>query len=99
MRRKGGERLESREIYPGRTIHVAVDKVRLPNGKVMDVELVHHKGAVAVVPVIGDDVLLIRHSLGATTWGERRKGDRVNLEVDTIARYAARLVEAAATAT
>ncbi|MCC2690822.1 MAG: riboflavin synthase, alpha subunit [Rhizobiaceae bacterium] len=43
------------------------------------------------------DVLLIRHSLGVTTWGERRTGDRVNIEVDTMARYAARLAEAAAT--
>jgi len=42
------------------------------------------------------DVLLIRHSLQVTTWGERRAGDRVNLEVDTMARYAARLVEASA---
>jgi len=40
------------------------------------------------------DVLLIHHSLAVTTWGERRQGDRVNLEVDTMARYAARLVEA-----
>jgi riboflavin synthase len=40
------------------------------------------------------DVLLIRHSLHVTTWGERRVGDPVNLEVDTMARYAARLVEA-----
>ncbi|EAU42736.1 riboflavin synthase subunit alpha [Fulvimarina pelagi HTCC2506] len=37
------------------------------------------------------DVLLIRHSLEVTTWAERRVGDRVNLEVDQIARYAARL--------
>lgn len=37
------------------------------------------------------DVLLIRHSLGVTTWGERKQGDRVNLEVDQMARYAARL--------
>jgi riboflavin synthase len=42
------------------------------------------------------DVLLIHHSLSVTTWGERRAGDRVNLEVDTMARYAARLAEAAA---
>ena len=42
------------------------------------------------------DVLLIRHSLQVTTWGERQPGDRVNLEVDTMARYAARLVEAQA---
>ena len=41
------------------------------------------------------DVLLIHHSLAVTTWGERKAGDRVNLEVDTMARYAARLAEAA----
>lgn len=40
------------------------------------------------------DVLLIHHSLQVTTWGERQAGDRVNLEVDTMARYAARLAEA-----
>lgn len=40
------------------------------------------------------DVLLIHHSLGVTTWGVRQVGDRVNLEVDTMARYAARLMEA-----
>jgi riboflavin synthase len=40
------------------------------------------------------DALLIRHSLAVTTWGDRRAGDRVNLEIDTMARYAARLVEA-----
>ncbi|RUM99550.1 riboflavin synthase [Pseudaminobacter arsenicus] len=41
------------------------------------------------------DVLLIHHSLTVTTWGERKVGDRVNVEVDTMARYAARLAEAA----
>ena len=40
-------------------------------------------------------VLLIPHSLAVTTWGERRAGDRLNLEVDLMARYAARLAEAA----
>ncbi|HET7412052.1 MAG TPA: riboflavin synthase [Pararhizobium sp.] len=38
------------------------------------------------------DVLLIRHSLEVTTWNERRTGDRVNLEIDQMARYSARLV-------
>jgi riboflavin synthase len=42
------------------------------------------------------DVLLIHHSLQVTTWGARQVGDRVNLEIDTMARYAARLSEAAA---
>lgn len=39
------------------------------------------------------DVLLIRHTLSVTTWGERKVGDFVNFEVDTMARYAARLAE------
>lgn len=39
-------------------------------------------------------VLIIPHTLSVTTWGERRAGDRLNLEVDLMARYAARLVEA-----
>ncbi len=40
------------------------------------------------------EVLLIPHTLQVTTWGDRREGDRVNIEIDQMARYAARLVEA-----
>lgn len=39
------------------------------------------------------DCLLIPHTLKVTTWGERNAGDGVHLEVDTVARYVARLVE------
>lgn len=39
------------------------------------------------------DILLIRHTLAVTTWGDRKAGDPVNFEVDTMARYAARLAE------
>lgn len=39
------------------------------------------------------DILLIRHTLSVTTWGDRKPGDFVNFEVDTMARYAARLAE------
>ncbi len=61
------------------------------------------KGSVAldgtsltVNAVHGDafEVLLIPHTLKVTTWGERKAGDRVNIEVDQMARYAARLIEA-----
>jgi len=38
-------------------------------------------------------VSLIRHTLGLTTFSLRQPGDRVNLEVDPIARYVARLLE------
>ena len=39
-------------------------------------------------------ILLIPHTLEVTTWGERKTGDKLNIEVDLMARYAARLVEA-----
>jgi riboflavin synthase len=61
------------------------------------------KGSVAldgvsltVNQVQGDDftVLIIPHTLSVTTFGALKQGDDVNLEVDTMARYAARLIEA-----
>ena len=60
------------------------------------------KGSVAldgvsltVNAVEGDtfSVLIIPHTLAATTLGALRQGDDVNLEIDTMARYAARLIE------
>lgn len=41
------------------------------------------------------DCLLIPHTLQVTNWNERKTGDKVNLEVDLIARYLARLTEPA----
>lgn len=38
-------------------------------------------------------VLVIPHTLKVTTFGELRKGADVNLEIDSMARYAARLAE------
>lgn len=39
------------------------------------------------------DVLLIKHSQEVTTWGQVGIGDCLNIEVDTMARYAARLAQ------
>lgn len=36
---------------------------------------------------------LIPHTLTVTAWGRKKPGDEVNLEVDLIARYVARLME------
>ncbi|MFD3189439.1 riboflavin synthase [Sedimentitalea sp. HM32M-2] len=36
----------------------------------------------------------IPHTKEVTTWGKVRVGDRINLEIDTLARYVARLAEA-----
>jgi riboflavin synthase len=38
-------------------------------------------------------VNFIPHTKSATTWGEVKIGDRINLEIDTLARYVARLAE------
>lgn len=37
----------------------------------------------------------IPHTKSHTTWGDARVGDRVNMEIDTLARYVARLAETA----
>ena len=69
------------------------------------VRFIAPKGSVAldgtsltVNGVDGDrfDCLLIPHTLKVTTWGERKVGETVNIEVDTIARYVARMMGAAA---
>lgn len=68
-------------------------------------KFIAEKGSVAldgtsltVNTVSGADfsVLLIPHTLEVTTWGEVKAGDRLNIEVDQMARYAARLAEARA---
>jgi len=60
------------------------------------------KGSVAldgvsltVNDVKGDtfSVLIIPHTLEGTTFGAAKRGDTMNLEVDMMARYAARLIE------
>lgn len=37
-------------------------------------------------------LLLIPHSLTVTTWGEKKIGDRLNIEIDMLARYAERVL-------
>ncbi len=54
-------------------------------------------GTSLTVNTVEDDVftvLLIPHSFSVTTWGQRKQGDGVHVEVDLMARYAARLAEA-----
>ncbi len=48
---------------------------------------------VAAVAAISAEVALIPHTLEVTVLGERSAGDRVNLEVDVIAKYVEQLME------
>lgn len=72
--------------------------VRLPGG--LD-RYVVEKGSIAVdgvsltVATLEDStftVALVPHTLTLTTLGERRPGDRVNLEVDVVSKYVEKLV-------
>lgn len=63
---------------------------------------VAEKGSVALdgtsltVNTVADNrftVNLIPHSLDVTTWGQKRAGDLLNMEVDLMARYVARLYQ------
>jgi riboflavin synthase len=74
--------------------------IRAPHGLA---RFIAEKGSVCldgtsltVNDVAGDvfSVLIIPHTLAVTTWGERQAGDRLNIEIDLMARYAARLAEA-----
>jgi riboflavin synthase len=65
-------------------------------------KFVAEKGSVALdgtsltVNGVDDDifsVMMIPHTLAVTTWRTVRAGHRVNIEVDTMARYAARLAD------
>src|SRR6185295_13589299 len=59
--------LASREIFTGRTVHLKIDTVRMPNGVEVDLERVYHVGAAAIVPVtVEGDVLLVRQARWAT---------------------------------
>ena len=68
-----GETLATRRGFDGTWVHVRVDEVRLPSGRITTRETVEHPGSVAIVGVTKDgDVLLLRqshHTIGRTLLG------------------------------
>ena len=64
--------MTARVVHRGRSIVVTVDEVTLPNGRRVELDLVRHPGASAVVPFETErDVLLLRqyrHAVGGTIW-------------------------------
>ncbi len=49
----------SETIYSGKVVHLRVDKVRLPDGHESKREVVAHPGAVCIVPVRDDGMVLL----------------------------------------
>ena len=73
MKSTAAEAIEKlRTVFSGRVIKVNVETVRLPNGHVADLEIIHHPGGAAVVAI--DDqqrVCLLRqfrHAIGGWIW-------------------------------
>jgi 8-oxo-dGTP pyrophosphatase MutT (NUDIX family) len=64
--------LKTQTMFRGRVITVNVETVRLPNGHVADLEIIHHPGGAAIVAVDAEQrVCLIRqyrHAAGGWIW-------------------------------
>lgn len=62
----------SREIYRGRVVRLAIESLTLPNGEPLELEIVRHSGGAAVVALDrGEQVCLLRqyrHAAGGWLW-------------------------------
>jgi ADP-ribose pyrophosphatase len=62
------ERIERKNGYLGKFINMFIDKVRLPNNHIIDLELIEHPGAAAIVPVDDDgNIIMVRQFRYATS--------------------------------
>ncbi len=52
------KKISSEKIFDGKVLHVAVDRVLLPNGEEGIREIVLHRGAVAVIPITDDEEVI-----------------------------------------
>ena len=64
--------LSRRVVHVGRKFELGVDRIRLPNGNEVDLEIIHHPGAAAVAPLTDrGEILLVRqfrHAAGGELW-------------------------------
>lgn len=64
--------MERKTVYAGRIVNLGIESVKLPSGAEVDLEVIRHPGAAAVVPVHADgSVTLIhqfRHAAGGMIW-------------------------------
>ncbi|HTE05984.1 MAG TPA: NUDIX hydrolase [Planctomycetota bacterium] len=64
------DRLSRRTVWTGRMLAVHEDRVRLPDGREIELEFIHHPGAAAVLPLHEDGSLTLlrqyRYAVGGT---------------------------------
>jgi len=58
-----------KEIYRGDPVNLFIESVVLPNGKSVDLEVVRHPGASAVVPLLSDGRVVLIHQFRHATGG------------------------------
>jgi ADP-ribose pyrophosphatase len=52
--------IDDERAYRGKIVNLRVGRVRMDDGSIATREVVEHPGGVAIVPVLGDSILLIR---------------------------------------
>ena len=64
--------MKTRVVHRGRSITVRVEEAELPDGRRVELDVVRHPGAAAVVPFESQDRVLLlrqyRHAAGGTIW-------------------------------
>ncbi len=66
------DRPAPRVVHRGRAIVMQIERAELPGGRSIDLEVVRHPGASAIVPFEDDETVLLirqyRHAAGGTIW-------------------------------
>ena len=64
--------LKHRDVYKGRAVKLAVDRVRMPNGKELEREIIYHPGSAVMIPLLDKNTMLLirqfRYSTGKFIW-------------------------------
>ncbi len=53
--------MSRRPIYDGRIVHLGLETAQLPNGRTVELEIIRHPGAAAVVPWHDDNTITLVH--------------------------------------
>jgi ADP-ribose pyrophosphatase len=60
------------DLHRGRVFRLSKERLRLPNGETVELEVIHHPGAAAIVPLLADRTVVMieqyRHAAGGFLW-------------------------------
>lgn len=82
--------IRSEKVYTGRVFDVSLDEIRLPNGKLSELDIIQHPGAVTLVPVDAQGQLWMVRQYRHAARGELLELPAGSLEEDEAASDCAR---------